>query len=102
MVVSRTMNRTPVYQDDDNIMYATTHEYGHAGSDTIRRGLRGFLRGSGGRILTAALIGALLGATLGAIAGSVRLAIGFGVGFGLISGLIFQSEVRHSHSDTDH
>ena len=81
-----------MYQDDDNVMYATTHEY---------NSIRGFLKTSGGRILIAVLVGIVLGATLGGIAGSVRLAIGFGVGFGLISGLIFDSEVRRHPDTTD-
>jgi len=82
-------------------MYATTHKYGHIDGPQMPRGIRGFLKGPAGRILTAVLIGALLGATLGAIAGSLRLAVGFGIGFGLISGLIFDSEVRHSRSDEE-
>ena len=95
------MERIPAYQEDDNVMYATTHKYGNVGGPQIRKGVRGFAKGPWGRILTAALIGALLGATLGAIAGSLRLAVGFGIGFGLISGLIFDSEVRHSRSDDE-
>jgi hypothetical protein len=95
------MERLPVYQDDDNVMYATTHKYGHTGGTKIDKGVRGFLKRPWRRILTAVLIGALLGATLGAIAGSLRLAVGFGIGFGLISGLIFDSEIRHNSSDEE-
>lgn len=92
-------DRFPMYHDDENVMYATSHEYGHTGAiKQITRKAREYFRTPGGRVFLAVLVGALLGVTLGAIAGSFRLAVGFGVGFGLISGLIFENEIRR-HPD---